>query len=97
MKVAFGVAARSPQVELLLLRGLSPSTVPVAGPVLLELPAVNPETTTPALARQRLGVARPSDAHLEFRARQRARVFDDGLAPSDDGIVESEPILGSIA
>jgi uncharacterized protein (DUF2236 family) len=96
MKVAFGVSARSPRLGLFLLRRLSPSTVPVAGPVLLGLPAVNPETTTPAAARQRLGLPRPSDAHLEFRARQRSRVFDQGLVPSDEGIIESEPILGSI-
>lgn len=96
MKVAFGVAALNPHFELLLLRRLSPSTVPVAGPVLFGVAPVNSETTTPSHARERLGVAKPAEAHLEFRARQRARVFDEGLAPSDDGIVESEPILGNI-
>lgn len=96
MKVAFKITASSPHLGLELLRRLSPSTVSVAGPALLGLPAANPETTTPALARQRLGVARPSGAHLEFRARQRARVFDEGVAPSDEGMAESEPILGRI-
>jgi hypothetical protein len=96
MKAAFGMAALNPHLALLLLRRISPSTVPVAAPALLGLQAVNPETTTPELARQRLGFAKPSEAHLEFRARQRARVFDEGAAPSDDGITESEPILGSI-
>jgi uncharacterized protein (DUF2236 family) len=71
MKVAFGVAALNPHIELLVLRRLSPSTVPVAGPVLLGLPPVSPETTTPTVARERLGFAKPAEAHLEFRARQR--------------------------
>jgi uncharacterized protein (DUF2236 family) len=97
MKLAFGAAALNPHLELQLLRRLSPSTVPVAAPVLFGLAPINPETTTPTLARERLGLSKPAEAHLEFRARQRARVFDEGLAPSDEGIVESEPILGSIA
>jgi uncharacterized protein (DUF2236 family) len=71
MKAAFGVSALSPHLEMALLRRISPSTVPVAGPVLFGLPAVNPETTSPTLARERLGYARPSEAHQEFRARQR--------------------------
>ena len=96
MKAAFRASASSPDLALLLLRRISPSTVPVAGPALLGVPAVNPETTTPAQARERLGVAKPSEAHLEFRARQRSRVFDEGLAPSDDGIAESERIPGRL-
>jgi uncharacterized protein (DUF2236 family) len=97
MKAAFGVAALNAHLALQLLHRLSPSTVPVAAPVLFGLAPVNPETTTPTLARERLGLRTPAEAHLEFRARQRARVFDEGLPPSDEGIVESEPILGSIA
>ncbi|HEV3362901.1 MAG TPA: oxygenase MpaB family protein [Acidimicrobiia bacterium] len=97
MKVAFGVSARSTALQLEVLRRISPSTVPVAGPALLGMPARNPETTTPATARHRLRLAKPGEAHLDFRARQRASVFDEGVAPSDDGLVESEPILGSIA
>ena len=64
MKVAFGVSARSPHLGLELLRRISPSTVPVAGPALLGRPAISPETTTPALARQRLGLTKPSEARL---------------------------------
>lgn len=97
MKVAFGIAARSPRLELSVLHRISPSTVPIAGPILLDLPAVDPRTTTPSLARQRLDLAKPSEANLELRARQRARVFDQGLAPSDEALVESEPILGRLA
>jgi len=38
----------------------------------------------------------PADDHLELRARQRGRVFGEGARPSDEGIFESEPVLGSI-
>lgn len=97
MKVAFALAHLSARAELLMLHRISPSTVPVAGPVLLGMPARRSETLTPAAARERYGYAKPAEAHLEFRARQRARVFDEGQAPSEDGILESEAILGAIA
>ncbi|MEX3771917.1 DUF2236 domain-containing protein, partial [Mycolicibacterium fortuitum] len=38
----------------------------------------------------------PSQAHFELRDRQALRVFGEGRAPSDEGIVESQPILGTI-
>lgn len=41
------------------------------------------------------GYDRPADAHLELRAR-RGRVFGEGARPSDEEIVESEPVLGSV-
>ena len=51
---------------------------------------------TPAQARERYGYDKPAQAHLEWRARQHQRVFTEGAAPSDDGLLESQPILGSI-
>jgi hypothetical protein len=55
---------------------------------------VNPEIVSPALARSRYGYDKPADAHKELRARQAERVFGQGASPSDEGLVESEPILG---
>ena len=52
---------------------------------------------TPAEARARYGYDLPRDAHLELRARQAARVFGEGAEPSDEGLIESEPILGAMA
>jgi hypothetical protein len=97
MRVAFWFAHLSRRSELASLRVLSPATVPVVAPILLGIPPRRPETLTPAEARARYGYARPIEAHLEWRAKQRARVFDDGALPSDAGLVESEPILGSLA
>lgn len=91
----FFAAHLSRRVELLALAFLSPSTVPVVAPVLLKVPPRRDETLTPSEARTRYGYAKPADAHAELRARQRARALA-GQRPSDDGLVESEPILGAM-
>lgn len=93
---AFWLASRNAYAQVQLLRLLSPMTVPVAAPILYGVPPERPEVLTPAEARERYGYDRPRDAHLELRARQHRRVFGEGGAPSEEGIVESEPILGSI-
>jgi uncharacterized protein (DUF2236 family) len=93
---AFRVVKLSPRTQVLLLGVLSPSTVPVAAPILLGVPPVSPELLTPAEARRRYGFDRPAEAHRELRARQTKRVFGEGIAPSDEGLLESEPILGSM-
>ena len=65
-------------------------------PVLRGIAPRSPEVLTPAQARERYGVAPPVEAHLEWRAKQHDRVFGAGEAPSDAGLKESEPILGSL-
>jgi hypothetical protein len=97
MRIAFWIGHLSRRGELQALRLLSPATVPVVAPILLKVPPLRAETLTPAEARERYGYAKPSEAHLEWRAKQRARVFDAHQAPSDAGLIESEPILGSLA
>lgn len=97
MKTAFALAHLSPKIELRLLELISPSTVPVIAPIKLGIPPRTAEVLTPAEARARHGYAKPADAHLEFRARQAARVFGDGQAPSDQGLIESQEILGPLA
>ena len=97
MKVSFALAHLNPRVELRLLGLLSPSTVPVIAPVKLGIPPRKEEVLTPAEARARYGYAKPAEAHLEFRARQAARVFGDGKAPSDQGLIESQEVLGPLA
>lgn len=96
LRVAFFLTALFPLVEVNLLRILSPMTVPVAAPVLFGLPATKPEVLTPAEARERYGYAKPAEAHAKWRAKQHERVFGRGEAPSDAGLIESEPILGKL-
>jgi hypothetical protein len=60
-------------------------------------PARTPEVLAPAEARERYGFDHPREAHLELRAKQASRVFGEGVAPSDEGLIESEPILGALA
>ncbi len=97
LRTSFFVASRSARLQLLMLGQLSPMTVPVVKPILLGIPPTNPEIVTPTEARERLGLDRPSEAHLALRAKQARKVFGEGGEPSDEGIVESQAILGSIA
>ncbi|MGH3638839.1 MAG: oxygenase MpaB family protein [Mycobacterium sp.] len=94
---AFRVISLNPRAELLVLKVLSPMTHPVVAPVKLGVAPVNPEVVTPAQARIRYGLDRPADAHAELRSRQATRVFGAGIEPSDEGLVESEPILGRMS
>lgn len=96
MRIAFWLGHLNSRLQLLILRRLSPATVPVVAPILLGVAPVRAETLTPEQARERYGYAKPAEAHLPWRAKQHARVFDEGLAPSDAGLIESEPILGSM-
>jgi len=75
MKIAFWLLQLNTRVELRVLGILSPTTVPVAAPVLLGIPPRNPEVLTPAQARERYGYDKPAEAHLAWRARQHAKVF----------------------
>lgn len=97
MKVSFALAHLHPRVELLLLGRISPSTVAVVAPIKLGIPPRTEEVLTPAEARARHGYAKPAEAHLDFRARQATRVFGDGKAPSDQGLIESQESLGPLA
>lgn len=97
LRVGFRLVHANTRMEMAHLRYLSPMTAPVVEPIAYDIAATHPHTTTPADARARFGFDRPVDAHHDLRARQAKRVFGDGHAPSDEGIVESEPVLGSIA
>ncbi|WP_063066173.1 oxygenase MpaB family protein [Nocardia violaceofusca] len=84
-------------LQIVLLRFLSPMTVDIAAPVLMKIAPVAPVTTTPREAQKRYGYAIPAAAHHELREKQRNRVLNKGLAPGDEGLIESEPILGRMA
>ncbi len=94
LRATFAVLSVSTRLQLRILALLSPSTPPVVAPALLGVPPVNDEVIAPAEAQRRYGYDAPARAHLEWRAKQHERVFGRGEAPSDAGLVESEPLLG---
>jgi hypothetical protein len=96
LRTAFWLAHRSRRVELRLLERLSPGTVPVVAPILLRIPPLRREVITPAEARRRYGYDKPAEAHRAWRARQHARVFGEDLAPSEEGLIESQAVLGNL-
>lgn len=97
LRVSFAAMGLSKRLQLRILAELSPSTVSVVAPVFAGVTPVNAEVLTPAQARERYGYDRPAEAHLAWRAQQHDKVFGRGEAPSDDGLRESEPVLGRLA
>lgn len=97
LRMAFAVLNVAPvEVKLRVLKMISPSTVPVVAPVLYAVEPRSTEVVTPAEARERYGYDKPAEAHLQWRAKQHQRVFQDGVEPSDAGLLESQAILGAI-
>ncbi|MFL6089132.1 MAG: oxygenase MpaB family protein [Aeromicrobium sp.] len=97
LRSVFGVLNRSRLIKTFVVRQLVPTTFPVLAPIWWQLEPTNPVVLTPAEARERYGFKRPRDAHLALRARQAERVFGEGLAPSDEGLIESQAALGRLA
>lgn len=97
LKLAYGIADRSPRLKLAVAQLIAPSLAPVAAPYILGVAPISDEVLTPEQARSRYGYAKPADAHRDLRARQQQRVFGEGRAPSDEGLIESQAHLGSLA
>jgi uncharacterized protein (DUF2236 family) len=96
LRIAFALGNLNPRLKLALIGILSPMTRPVVAPIFLGVTPTHQEVLTPTEARDRYGYDKPADAHLELRARQARKVFAESGRPSDEGIVESESILGSV-
>ncbi len=97
LRLGYGVVDRNPRLKLAVARLLAPSAVPVVAPYVLGVPPLSEEVLTPAEARRRYGYDRPADAHRDIRAKQHQRVFGAGQAPSEDGLLESQAVLGSLS
>lgn len=95
LTAGFRLVDRFPGLGVEVLRTLSPSTVDVAAPILLGIPAREQVTMTPREAQRLYGYEEPAKAHLALRARQAQRVFEEGEVPSDEGIVESQSVIGT--
>lgn len=88
--------AGSINAQLALFGMLAPQAVPVAAPALLGMEPLSPVTMTPREAQARYGLAVPGEAHPDMREKQRRRVLEEGLAPTDEGLVESQAHIGSM-
>ncbi len=64
LRVGFRVVAMSTRLELILLRLLSPATLPIGARVLLSVPPKEPVTTTPREAQRRYGLRRAQPGAL---------------------------------
>lgn len=89
-----GLLHRYPRLLLAQLKVTSPSTIPTLAPVILGIPAISNLTMTPREAQRHYGYAHPNDAHPDLRARQHERVFARGDTPSDEGLIESQQLIG---
>jgi len=96
MRVNFAVAHRVPRIALRVLGLLSPSTVPIAGPVLLGIPPVNPEVVTPAQARERHGILPPPEEYARFRALIEEKAAARETVQVGPEIAESVALLGPV-
>lgn len=97
LRAVFAALSLSTGLQLRILALLSPSTIPVVTPVFRGIEPTNPEVLTPAEARTRYGYDKPAEAHLAWRQKQHEKVFGRGEEPSNDGLLESEPVLGRLA
>lgn len=95
-KIGHAIIARSPVLTYFMAKLLAPAAFPTVAPVILGIPPVSPVTMTPREAQEKYGYAIPSEAHPAMRAKQRDRVFGQGLAPSDEGLEESQQHIGSM-
>ncbi|RJO75106.1 DUF2236 domain-containing protein [Nocardia panacis] len=90
----FAFLARDPVRHIRVARFFIPDTVSVLAPAILGIEARTPVMMTPREAQARYGFDRPALAHPDLRREQEQRVFERGLAPSEEGLVESERYIG---
>jgi uncharacterized protein (DUF2236 family) len=96
MKIAFRIARLSPRLQILGLRVLSPSTVPIAAPALLGIAPVRPETVTPAEARERHGILPPLEEYKRFRSMVAAKTGAAEDAAPSPVLFDFEEVLGPV-
>ncbi|WP_202033112.1 oxygenase MpaB family protein [Nocardioides sp. WS12] len=73
---------------------LVPGVADILMPAVLGIPATNPVTMTPREAQKLYGYDPPAEAHLDLRRKQEQKVFGEHVAPSLEGLEESEEFFG---
>jgi uncharacterized protein (DUF2236 family) len=82
MRISFRVIASSGRLRVRALRLLSPSTVEVAGPMLLGIPPHDPTAFTPNEAFERAGTPAPAELYEELQGGPDLRVVHTPSAPA---------------
>ncbi|MFT3661712.1 MAG: oxygenase MpaB family protein [Gordonia sp. (in: high G+C Gram-positive bacteria)] len=95
MKTVLTTIDRNKSLYFALGRIVVPSSVEVAGHAIIGVPAESETAMTPREAQRKYGFDDPSQAHLDFRKMQEERVFGFGEAPSNEGLEESEQLIGA--
>lgn len=75
VRASMKLVARSPRLELAIIGLMSPSTVPVAGPVLMGIPPRTDEVVTPQESFRRHGVPTPAELYAQLGHDQGQVVF----------------------
>lgn len=96
LRLLFAVVNEIGPIKRYVVRQIAPGLLPVIEPHWRGIAPVDPVVLTPAEARRRYGYVKPSEAHLELRARQAQRVFGERAVASDEGLVESQTAFGSL-
>jgi uncharacterized protein (DUF2236 family) len=96
LRLLFTVVNGIGPLKRYVVRQVAPGLLAVIEPHWQGIEPVNPVVLTPSEARERDGFTKPSEAHLDLRARQVQRVFGEHQAPSDEGLIESQPVLGGL-
>ena len=85
-----------PQLGLAFMNWLAPQMIPIGAPAVLGIPPKSDRIWEVREAQAHFGFEIPSEAHPDFRAKQRDRVFGQGLRPLDDGLEESQAHIGTM-
>ncbi|MCL2542450.1 MAG: DUF2236 domain-containing protein [Nocardioidaceae bacterium] len=87
---------RSLNARLMLFGTLAPTAVEIGAPAILGIEPRSDRIWGVREAQDHFGFAVPAEAHHDLRAKQRDRVFNQHLAPSDEGLEESQAHIGSM-
>jgi uncharacterized protein (DUF2236 family) len=87
---------RSMNARLALFELLAPQAVEIAAPAILGIPPRSDRVWGVREAQAHFGFDIPAEAHHDVREKQRDRVFNQGVKPSDEGLEESQAHIGSM-
>lgn len=83
-------------LRIAFMRWVAPQAVSATAPALLGIEPKNDKVWGVREAQAHFGFDIPAEAHPDFRAKQRDRVFTKGLKPLEDGLEESQKYIGAM-